>query len=773
MPGLLESPMSGLDPSWRIGLNMAMMKNFQFGQDIVYNFGPLGYLFQPTYVDFILWAISSSFTVIIHFLFLSTMAMLALKSSATWKQYVLLVPAALLLAMGFSCIEYKLLLTAMILFYLIMTDQVGRMYGICLLVVSSLILLAIASLLKFNATLISASMIIIAMAVFIYKRQLLPSVSLLLTYSGALFTLWLLTGQELSGLPVYLARSYEISSGYNAAMAIKGPVWHLYVGLAAIGIIAFTSIISIRRKKYYLPLLTLLGSGYIFMSFKHGFIRHDAHVYIFFTNIFLLLCVMLISNKKEIDAGMRYLILLISLIIFVVISQQYPEVMKPNIAGKISMIESSLSLWKDDSYRRLFAEESKKNIRVSHHLREQSVLYLQDKSVDIIPWDISLAYAYALNWAPRPVFQSHSAYTKNLDLLNARHFQSEDAPASVIYSYKSIDWRYPIFDEPATFREILCRYHAIQQDGEFIILQKNKDSVCGEKEILSSSVAHIGNPIEIPRHFGGHLFAKITMRYSWIGKVVGLFYKPSHAHIRFIGADGTMSPRYRFIPDVAKNGIFLSQKIDGLNNLFSVFSGNRDIDSNIRKIIIEVDKNWHYEKEIEVEIFSIPAASKDIYTFSYHLQRSQIITEKGGYVKVAKTEFTINNDKREVLFEHPNSEVIFKDVPINENAELSFGIGINQPAWDKSGDGVLFEITVVDKKSQKNVFFTKYIDPKNKEEDRKWFDINLSLKAFAGQKVSFIFKTTGGPKEDLNYDWAGWSSPQIILIGNKKKAANN
>src|SRR3990170_8837757 len=131
MPGLLESPMSGLDPSWRIGLNMAMMKNFQFGQDIVYNFGPLGYLFQPTYVDFILWAISSSFTVIIHFLFLSTMAMLALKSSATWKQYVLLVPAALLLAMGFSCIEYKLLLTAMILFYLIMTDQVGRMYGIC------------------------------------------------------------------------------------------------------------------------------------------------------------------------------------------------------------------------------------------------------------------------------------------------------------------------------------------------------------------------------------------------------------------------------------------------------------------------------------------------------------------------------------------------------------------------------------------------------------------------------------------------------------------
>ena len=86
---------------------------------------------------------------------------------------------------------------------------------------------------------------------------------------------------------------------------------------------------------------------------------------------------------------------------------------------------------------------------------------------------------------------------------------------------------------------------------------------------------------------------------------------------------------------------------------------------------------------------------------------------------------------------------------------------------------MLFEITIVDEKLQKNVIFTKYIDPKNKEEDRKWFDNNIDLNTFAGQDVSFIFKTTSGPKGRAEYDWAGWSSPQIILIGNKKKAANN
>ena len=163
----------------------------------------------------------------------------------------------------------------------------------------------------------------------------------------------------------------------------------------------------------------------------------------------------------------------------------------------------------------------------------------------------------------------------------------------------------------------------------------------------------------------------------------------------------------------------------------------------------------------ETDILNL-ASVEETYNFLTNLGSADISTEKAAYVKVAKSEFVINNDAREVLFEHPNSEVVFKDVPIKENSTLKFGIGINQAAWDKSGDGVLFEVIIVNEKSQKYVIFSRYINPKNNVEDRKWFDINLNLKAFAGQKVSFIFKTTGGTNRDLTYDWAGWSSPKII-----------
>lgn len=57
--------------------------------------------------------------------------------------------------------------------------------------------------------------------------------------------------------------------------------------------------------------------------------------------------------------------------------------------------------------------------------------------------------------------------------------------------------------------------------------------------------------------------------------------------------------------------------------------------------------------------------------------------------------------------------MVFKEVPIKENASLKFGVGINQTAWNKGGDGVLFEISIVDEKSQNNVIFSQYIDPKN------------------------------------------------------------
>ncbi|MBW1854973.1 MAG: sulfatase, partial [Deltaproteobacteria bacterium] len=154
-----------------------------------------------------------------------------------------------------------------------------------------------------------------------------------------------------------------------------------------------------------------------------------------------------------------------------------------------------------------------------------------------------------------------------------------------------------------------------------------------------------------------------------------------------------------------------------------------------------------------------------VYDFLHHLDEAEISTTRKEHVR--KTSFTIGGKQREVLYEHPDSQVVFRNVPIHKNALLTFGIGINENAWGKDGDGVLFEIIIVDEDSQEHSIYSRYIDPKNNQEDRKWFDEEIDLRAFTRQEVSFIFKTTSGSKENKTADWAGWSEPLINSVGRK------
>ena len=157
------------------------------------------------------------------------------------------------------------------------------------------------------------------------------------------------------------------------------------------------------------------------------------------------------------------------------------------------------------------------------------------------------------------------------------------------------------------------------------------------------------------------------------------------------------------------------------------------------------------------------ASGKIVYEFLDHAGGAQITAMNRDAVKFGDS-FTINNQKRPVLFEHPNAEVLFPDVMIPKNSVLQVGIAIHPAVWEKSGDGVTFEITAVDEKSNRVLIFSRYIDPKNIAEDRKWMDTDVALDDFAGQKVSFVFTTGYGPRGNGEYDWAGWSSPRIRLV---------
>jgi len=128
----------------------------------------------------------------------------------------------------------------------------------------------------------------------------------------------------------------------------------------------------------------------------------------------------------------------------------------------------------------------------------------------------------------------------------------------------------------------------------------------------------------------------------------------------------------------------------------------------------------------------------------------------------------VGQDQRRVLFMHPTSSAEFPPIQVGEDSILTFAIGIQEEAWNKGGDGVEFTVQVrkADADQTKMLtLFSRYIDPKHNPDERRWFNVRIPLRRFAGEAIRLVFRTSPGPMNDNDSDWAVWGQPQIELDG--------
>jgi len=229
IPNLLGLPYSSLECSWIIGLNMAKGLGLQFGKDIVFPFGPLGFMYSPYFCEFNTWLISSAFCLFVHCLFIFSIIIMLKKLFSSPIDCVLM-GLALMLALPQTQIEYKLLFSVLILLYLSVVSPFKPKPQLILYVFVSF-MMAAASLIKFTAMLVSGSILIFMVVFCLYKKQIIPLCCILFSYIGSMLILLVLTGQKIVNFPAYLLHSYELSDGYSSAMNVNGPVSEVCVGL--------------------------------------------------------------------------------------------------------------------------------------------------------------------------------------------------------------------------------------------------------------------------------------------------------------------------------------------------------------------------------------------------------------------------------------------------------------------------------------------------------------------------------------------------------------
>lgn len=159
------------------------------------------------------------------------------------------------------------------------------------------------------------------------------------------------------------------------------------------------------------------------------------------------------------------------------------------------------------------------------------------------------------------------------------------------------------------------------------------------------------------------------------------------------------------------------------------------------------------------------------------LNGSRHIMPANQYYRIKETGWMFQRVLKEVPPSGAAKTAIEYPLCIEPGWALQFSIGLIPRVWRTgNGDGVFFEIYVHEQgKVQAGRLFSEYIDPKNREKDRKWHRFIIGLEDYAGKQVSLIFVTSGGPRfnmkhgiPDVGKDVAGWGEPELVRLADKK-----
>ena len=469
-----------VDDSWIQMLHFAFANRLQFGRDIVFTFGPWGFLYggynPATYsISVIVWAVLAAvfwwaaWRVVAHFFknplvcWLWMMAFIGLASISPFLNMDVRLTAwpLLLLLLHFSVEERPFT-----------TIQ-------AMLVIS----LGLLSLIKHSMFTIAVVTVLIIAADNVFRQRRFPWI--VLAFAGGLFFFWVLAGQGLTRFGLYLRGASEIVSGYTEAMMWQQPTdkadivrfWEVAAALCAL-----VGYVVCKRHRFF-GLLPLLGLAFIlFAAFKYGYVRHDGHE-VTATNLLLLAVLLwLPAAWCTIWQRSRWLVPAVLLpLIFAALLASLSLKRYAN-SGLFSVLAQQLrvqNLFAPAKTFREFLEDRQNSFRAYNTyaagFRAGTFpnLDIHDNgSADVYPLSHTLALPLGLTCRPRPIFQSYSVYTPRLAEMNAAHLRSDRAADHILFDLWTIDGRFPSQDDSLSWPELLTRYDITGAADRYILMKK-------------------------------------------------------------------------------------------------------------------------------------------------------------------------------------------------------------------------------------------------------------------------------------------------------------
>ena len=597
LPPAVAHPGAGLDPSWVLGLHLGYERGFQWGRDLVWTYGPLGFADGVDYYSFGTWLGGLVLTLGVHVACVGAIAAFLQRLRAPLWTWLVVAAALALPLVGFPSVEYEGQLAAVAVLA-IAAGSGGR--AALALSVAAGFLLGLLFLVKGTGLVGAAALLAVYTAwMVVVARRARPAAAAGVSFAVTLLALWVAAGQSLGSMPAYFRALAEIVSGYTPAMSVwtEVGVRHAALQLALGGLMvagtAVTAAAAIALRRQQLAVTACLVLPVMFLAFKEGFTRFGDRQLVFFSIAAVAQALLLAAAFAGADQPPRRVAALTAVpaAVTLLIASAFvagggratdsvhlvPVWPLTTLEQRAASYREAWSLATDGGERDRLHASTVASMRSVYALDPAALASERAAPTDILPWDIDLVYAYGVRWDPRPVLASYGAYTTYLDGLDAAHFTGAGAPQRVLIADASIDGRYAPFDEPATLRALEDSYRVVGTVGPYIQLERAGPAQPSTLEpVAGGGQSRLGGWVAVPPGRGGRVYGRIAVPLSLRGRLLNVLFQPSALRIQFQLADGTVTQPYRFVPAVAGDGVDLSGYAPDEKSLARLLDGHQD-----------------------------------------------------------------------------------------------------------------------------------------------------------------------------------------------------
>jgi len=554
-----------LDPSWVVALNYVKSKAISWGSDFAFTYGPLAQLLtragwgENKYVFLIF-----DFFIFINYFLLFFISFR--KSKFKTVTFLIILSVCLMSPLWVGSSNSLVLMTFLVFWISLSVDDKKLVYYIFQVLIITVLFYS-----KFNTGLIALPLFYSGI-LYNFLTDKSDKIKLMVISFSPILFIFLLSFLFNVDLINYIKSGLEIVKGYNDIMYLKNQLNGSFP--ISISIIILLSVIFIINT-YFINKNSFLKSGILFFLFitsifvlyKQAFVRADInHIKDFF--VFLPL---LIFTNKELQSNVKNIIsnVLVLIVMFFSVYYFYANFDKNfNIGTKLNKSDYSIA-FKD------FTNEAGLNIYENNFPLPKEILQkIGNNSVDVFPWNIQLLLENKLNYLPRPVIQSYTAYTPYLEDLNFNHYNSIKGPEFVLFDYASIDERYPLYDESKVHLSLIKNYEIVssfEYDKRNLLLLKRKKDFKPISFIKHKEYAmYISSPLIIKED----IYYEVSLYNNFQGKIKSTIKHAPEVSIEIIGEKGQIL-KYKSSRLLLESGLFSPYVISQTSDFMSLIESQK------------------------------------------------------------------------------------------------------------------------------------------------------------------------------------------------------